>query len=123
VQAEIRPMLAEPIRAASRAERVRNLVERRARVYQHLRPFRRGADVQRIRSGFVRRRRSEFNRLLRAELLETLAPDLRGKPGEVVEALDLALSFEAWERLTAEQGLEAGRARDVIEQIVLALLR
>ena len=58
---------------------------------------------------------------LRADLLRCL-PELRRAPADVVEALDLALSFEAWDRLRAEQRLGSARAQAAVERIVLALV-
>ena len=60
-------------------------------------------------------------RALRADLLRAL-PELRRAPADLVEALDLALSFEAWDRLRTDQRLGRDRARDAMLRTVFALL-
>ena len=42
--------------------------------------------------------------------------------GELFEALDLTLSFEAWRRLRYEQGLSVKQAQAVLRQLVAALI-
>jgi len=60
-------------------------------------------------------------RALRTDLLRWL-PELRRAPVDLVEALDLALSFEAWDRLRTDQRLGRDRARAVLRRAVLALV-
>lgn len=54
-------------------------------------------------------------RALRAELIRWL-PELENAPAGVVDALDLATSFEAWDRLRSDQGLARARAQAAVEQ-------
>lgn len=63
-----------------------------------------------------------MQRLLRADLLRCF-PELAGAPSATVEALDLATSFEAWERLRFDRQLGAKSATATVEASVLALLR
>jgi hypothetical protein len=60
-------------------------------------------------------------RALRADLLRWL-PEVRRAPADLVEAFDLALSFESWDRLRTDQRLGRDRARDAVLRTVLALL-
>jgi hypothetical protein len=50
-------------------------------------------------------------------------PELRAAPSDLVEALDQATSFEAWDRLRSEQRLGRGRARAAMDRNVRALVR
>jgi hypothetical protein len=59
-------------------------------------------------------------RALRTDLQRWL-PELRRAPADRVEALDLVLSFEAWDRLRSEQRLGRDRARDVLVRAALAI--
>ena len=61
------------------------------------------------------------SRALRADLLRAL-PGLRGAPADVVEALDVALSFESWDRMRTDQRLGRERAAAALERAVFALL-
>ena len=77
--------------------------------------------MQRWRSAFLASTHRALVRELRAALGRWL-PELEDARPEVVEALDLALSFEAWDRLRSEQRLGVERARDTLEHLALALL-
>ena len=78
--------------------------------------------LSRWRSSFLQERHLNLQRVLRADLLLWF-PELRGAPRHVVEALDLATSFEAWDRLRADRELAATSARAVVEGTIVALLR
>ena len=54
-------------------------------------------------------------------LARELPPELARDPVRF-EALDLALSFEAWQRLRRDQGLGVARAEDVVRAMIRALL-
>ena len=60
-------------------------------------------------------------RALRSDLLRWL-PELRFAPADLVDALELVLSFEAWDRLRADQRLGRDRARDALLRTVLTLV-
>ena len=49
-------------------------------------------------------------------------PELRRAADEVVDAIDLATSFEAWDRLRTEQHLGRARAQAAMERLALALV-
>jgi len=48
--------------------------------------------------------------------------ELRHAPAGVADALDLATSFEAWDRLRTEQRLARERAQAAVERMVLCLV-
>lgn len=121
VQAEAAPILrADPV-GGDVAVRVRALVERRIAFFERIAPFKRSGTVQRWRSAFLQRRHASLVRGLRADLLRCL-PALRDAPADLVEALDLVLSFEAWDRLRTEQRLGRDRTREALVYAALALL-
>jgi hypothetical protein len=68
----------------------------------------------------LRGQHSALVRALRSDLLRWL-PELRRAPVDLVEALDLVLSFEAWDRLRKEQRLSRDRAREALVRMVFAL--
>jgi len=122
VAAEVAPLVTAPVPAGSLEERARGLVARRAALFERIAPYKRSGDVQRWRSAFLRARHAAVVRELRAALLRWL-PELEDAPADLVEALDLAVSFEAWDRLRSEQRLGPGRARAALERLVLTLVR
>lgn len=116
------PLLGAPVSTGTVAARVRALVAARAALFERIAPYKRAGNVQRWRSPFLASTHRGLVRELRAGLLRWL-PELAGARPELIEALDLALSFEAWDRLRSEQRLGVERARETLEHLALALLR
>lgn len=102
---------------------VRAVVARRARVFEHMAPFRRSGRIVRHRSTFLRAQDRAFHRTLRAMVEALVTPHLAPDRGDTVEALDLLLSFEAWDRLRDAQGLSRAHAERVQLDAALSLLR
>jgi AcrR family transcriptional regulator len=121
LQAEAVPILIGGDPSGSRAERARALVERRVAFFERIAPYKRAGNLKRRRSPYLQSRHAQLVRGLRADLLRWL-PELRGAPAALVDALDLATSFEAWDRLRGEQRLASSRARAALETTVTALL-
>jgi AcrR family transcriptional regulator len=115
------PLLRELRSGGGRDARMRGLVERRIRFFEQIAPYKRAGNLQRWRSAFVARQHAALVRELRSDLLGWL-PELRAAPGELVDALDVALSFEVWDRLRTDQRLGRERAGAVLGRIVTALV-
>jgi AcrR family transcriptional regulator len=120
LQAEAAPLLLGGRPAGTLTERARSLVRQRAVFFERIAPYKRSGNLKRWRSPFLRDRHAELVRRLRADLLRWL-PELRRAPAATLDALDLATSFEAWDRLRSEQGLGRPRAQAAVERTVLAL--
>lgn len=121
LQAEALPLLRGDPPDAIVEKRARALVLRRVAFFEKIAPFKRAGTIQRWRSEFLRGQHGVLVRALRADLLRWL-PELRRAPADLVEAFDLALSFEAWDRLRTDQRLGRDRARDALLRFVSALL-
>jgi AcrR family transcriptional regulator len=121
VRSQALPILQEARTGGSRRERASALVEQRIRLFEQVAPYKRSGNLQRWRSEFVMRQHKSLVRELRAGLLAWL-PELRSAPEELVEALDVALSFEVWDRLRTDQRLGRDRARATLERILNALV-
>jgi AcrR family transcriptional regulator len=121
VQGEARPLLLGDVPRGDLEERARTLVARRVAFFEHIAPFKRSSNLKRWRSPFLRKGHDRLVRALRSELMRWL-PELRRAPGEISDALDLATSFEAWDRLRTEQGLGRERAQTAVERMVLCLV-
>jgi len=95
-------------------------VRQRVTFFERIGPYKRSGNVKRPRSPFLRERHAFLVRSLREDLLRWL-PELRRAPAKITDALDLAVSFEAWDRLRTEQRLGRERAQAVMETAVIAL--
>lgn len=122
IEAEAGPLLYGGRREGELRERIAAMVRQRAAFFERVAPYKRSGNLVRWRSHFLQERHTNLGRLLRADLLKWL-PELEGAPAELVEAADLATSFEAWDRLRTDRHLGAKAACGVIERTVAALLR
>jgi AcrR family transcriptional regulator len=122
LQTRLLPLLDAEPSAAGLEQRVSDLVAQRAEVFEVIAPYKRAEVLKRWRSDFLRSSNASMVRRLRADLKRWL-PELEAAPAEVADALELATSFEAWDRLRSEQRLGRARAVAVVERTVLSLLR
>lgn len=103
------------------ARRIRELVARRGRLFERIAPYKRAEALRRWESPFLQGRHALLVRRLRKELEDWL-PELSSELEELASAVELNLSFEAWDRLRREQRLGAARALAIQERTVIALM-
>jgi AcrR family transcriptional regulator len=121
VWAEMMPLVADGRPSGDLVERARSLVERRVVLFERIAPYKRSANLKRWRSPFLQGRHANMVRVLRADLDRWL-PELVRAREDLVDALDLATSFETWDRLRTEQRLGRERAHAAVERMVLGLV-
>jgi len=121
IEAELRTMVLAPFKATTPRERTLELARRRAAVYEKIGPFRRASAVNRHRSRFLEADQARFVHIAR-EILKREAPPEVVRDKLKFEALDVLLSYEAWERLRRDQELTPRRATEVLEYAVARLL-
>lgn len=122
VRAELEPVLRQAPPVGSLEQRGRELVRRRAAFYERMAPYSRSGNIQRWRSPYLQGEHAETVRALR-ETLETAIPEVAAAAPDLRAALEMAASFEAWDRLRSDQRLGPARTQAAIERTVLALLR
>lgn len=121
IRLEALALLREPNLRASVSDRISALARQRARIFEHIAPYKRAGDVQRWRSPYVQGQQAQLVDELRARLHAWL-PELDAAPAEVKEAVELTLSFESWDRLRRLQRLGTTRATAILDHMVRALL-
>ena len=117
----ISPMFAAPFAARTWREKVDELIERRARMFEEMRPMKCAADAHRHRSQFLRDEHRRLTKLQRDTLLAILPESVRAD-AERTSALELCFSFESWRRLRQEQRLSNRDAAAVWKRLGSALL-
>jgi AcrR family transcriptional regulator len=122
LRADVEPLAADAPPSGGRAVRARAMVQLRARLFERIAPYKRSANLMRQRSPFLEAQHRSLVSALRGHLLRCL-PELSAAPRELFDAVDLATSFEAWDRLRSDQKLSVARARTAVEASVAALLR
>ena len=114
-------LLEAPIVAPDWREAINILIDRRAEAFEMILPLQIAADSARSRSAALRDGRLRLVRGQRDTLLAALPAAIQGD-AELVQALDLALSFETWRRLRTDQGADVAQARAVMRRIARALV-
>ena len=121
IEARLRDEISLAFTATAWRDQVRELVGRRAAVFEIITPFKRAEAAQRHRSKWLDQDAARLTALLR-EILRGVLPPAVAEDPILFEALDLSLSFEAWDRLRREQRLDPLHARQVLDCVVDALL-
>lgn len=114
------PEFVRPFVATTWRARVDELIERRSKAFEEMLPIKTAADARRYTSNFLQKEHKKVTRLQREALRDILPANLA--KGDMLEALDLTLSFEAWRRLRYEQGLSVKQSQAVMRQLVAALV-
>jgi AcrR family transcriptional regulator len=119
--AEVMPLLRGEPAGGPLRERAAALVRDRANLFERIAPYKRASSLQRRRSQYLATQHRKLVSELRERLLRWL-PEFADAPTEIVEALDQATSFEAWDRLRSDQRLGRDRARAAMEYTVQAII-
>ncbi len=120
IEREVEPIWNVPFRTTRWQERLGEMISRRAAVFERIAPFRVASLLHRHESPFLDQRQMRFAAEQRA-LLEAVLPAAIRSDAARLEALDLALSADAWFRLRREQNLDVAQAQAVVARIVTAL--
>lgn len=99
------------------------IVARRARIFGYIAPFRRAGGLVRHTSAYLQALDTMLARALHAGLTAIVGPHLEDDGGDTLEALDLLLSFESWERLREQRRLSGKRAERVLLKAATTLAR
>lgn len=121
IGAEVRPLLEEPIVADDRDTALDILIDRRALAFEIMLPLQIAADAQRHRSQALQEGRARLVDSQRERLQPVVPPEAWRDP-VTRDALDLALSFEAWRRLRKDQGVDIDRAKAVMRHMARVLI-
>jgi len=122
----IAAMFEPPAAQGSLALRVEELAARRSRLFEAMTPVRRVGERLRGRSRVIDGRLEFARRLLRSQVEELFALELRSARGaarrDLVDAVEAATSWSTWNLLRTEQGCTVARARSVMIRTLTALL-
>jgi AcrR family transcriptional regulator len=118
---ELLPIAIAPFPDGDWQVRMAELIERRARVFEKMMPFKLAADIHRHRSVFLSNEHADLAKFLRDTLREVLGTRLARK-GVQFEALDLLLSFDAWRRMRLDQGMSVSQAKKLLTHTTNVLL-
>lgn len=119
---EVAPMLrASPPNGSTVHARAKSLINERVVVFERIGIYIRFTNRSRDRSEFLASHYRKFTARLR-ERLQHWLPELSDAPPALLEALDQATSFEAWDRLRNDQRLSRPKAEAVMKLATESLL-
>lgn len=121
IEAEIFKTFYRPHVGVTVAERLTDLISRRAGLFERIGPFRRASTTLAHRSSFLASEQRRMTAGLRKILEDALTPEMVADQVKV-EALDLLLSFDSWNRLRRDQNLSPSEAEAVIGAAVARLI-
>lgn len=107
------------------AHRIDRSVRQRSRLFDAVGPVRRVAVPMGSHSTDIAEALAESNDFLRTRLTVTFRPELdtaMSEGGDLLEAIDVAASWETWERLRRGQNLSSVAARRIMARTMTALL-
>jgi len=102
--------------------RIDQVVAINGRLYESIAPVRRAALRAAPESPAVQETLGRARGWVRGEVERVFAEEVAGGGRDTVNALELALSFEAWDQLRAAQGLSAARTSATVTRLLHALL-
>lgn len=114
--ARLTPIFTEPLGEGDWRYRLSALIGRRARLFEDMLPIKSAADAHRYQSPYLQGEHEELVALLRQILTFTIPETIRAD-AVLLDALDLALSFESWRRLRYDQKLDAAEAEAVMRHL------
>ncbi|MFP6808667.1 MAG: TetR/AcrR family transcriptional regulator [Pseudomonadales bacterium] len=97
------------------------LVQRRLKVYEIIRPYRVAEEVLKFQSNILQKHHLDIVRAERVKLKSVLPKSLT-KDLIMLEALEAVLSFDMWNQLRSDQNLSAEEGGDVVNRILTRLL-
>jgi AcrR family transcriptional regulator len=116
----IRGFLVESDQGGPFETRLEGVIERRAKIFGIIEPYRRARDVHRWRSPFLQEQNDVMIKIFRRDLGLWL-PEISTLDHDTAEALEVILSFETWDRLRSAQRLGTKRTQSVIRRMALAV--
>lgn len=111
----------DPFRATGWRAQLEEMLTRRLDTYERLMPYKRAADAHRHSSATIQRHHAGVLATMRARLVGLLPGAVTAEP-VTLEAIDLLLSFETWQRLRLDQQLSPALARAVVTGTLAHLL-
>lgn len=121
LEAEILPVVMTPWSSTAWRERIRELVSRRAGIYERILPLKVAANLRRFSSAYLMQDYRRFLTMERAGLNGILPDEIRNDKS-LVGALELVTGFQAWRRMRQDQDLSPQEAEAVVLRTVEALL-
>jgi AcrR family transcriptional regulator len=121
LRAKVLPLLESAPAEGDLLSRARALAKRRADLFERISPYRRAGNLQSWRSPFLQKQHAKMARELREDLVRCL-PEAERAEEALLDAMECAASFEAWNHLRFERKLSRKRSATALERALIALV-
>ncbi len=119
----VRHLFVDVLPTGGLSDRITAIVAINGRLYESIAPIRRAALRAAPESPALQEQLDRARSWIRSEVDRVFAVELEAAGGrDASAAVELALSFEAWDQLRSAQGLSATRAAATVTRIVTSLL-
>ena len=118
----IRHLFVDVVPTGTLPERVAQVVDINARLYESVAPIRRAALRAAPESPALQEQLARARGWVRSEVERVFAPELATAHRDITPAVELVLSFEAWDQLRSGQGVSLPRATATVVRTITALL-
>lgn len=114
----VRHLFVDVVAAGPLAARVKAMAGITARLYEEIAPVRRAALRAAPESAALQEQLARARGWLRSEVERLFELELSGLDPTAASAVEMALSFEAWDQLRSQQGLSVARASAAVTRLV-----
>lgn len=121
VSEQIQPLIEDPFESLDWRGRFAELLDRKVELFEEGRMFYLASRVHRYESTFMLAEH-QHNVAGERKALTKVLPNHVKRDRELIDALELVLSFDSWIRLRQDQGLSIRRSKDTIRRLVKAVL-
>ena len=122
MEQKLLPHLQRPYTSQDWREQLSEMIQRRVVAFEEMLPLRTAADQKRFQSDVLQQDYLRVNELQRTLLIEVLPLAILGDP-DLLDAMDMTVSFATWRRLRYDQGISTEAAERVVRRTVSALIR
>lgn len=121
IEARVRPIIVEAPVGTTWKQRLFDIADRRAKVFETILPYRISANLKRFQSPYLMQ---DYRRMLALETaaVEAQLPASVAKDATDAGALNVILSFQTWRLLRHDQQLPVSQARAVVRRLLEAAL-
>ena len=114
------PFFQAPLRAQHWRDRLFEMVNRNARLYEFVFPIQTAAASRRPRSDFLQKQHKKEIKILR-DSVKSVLPNAVAKDRILVAAIEANLAFSTWHRLREDQNLSVKLSKDTLKRTMTAL--
>jgi AcrR family transcriptional regulator len=121
IESQIFPIIDQPYRSADWRGRVREMIERRAEVFEWIMPFKIQSNARLLQSAFLQEKHRCAVESDMTRMCEVIPSDVL-KDETLCAALSAAISFDVWHRLRKDQHKTPEQAKQAMLRMAEALL-